>query len=269
MLWAILCAGVLGILAAGAFLFPSIQEYLGARVIGPTGGRISVRQGEVISLHLPATNAPSVKVELCQEGVVPEKCMVLVNKTAVKKVDVGISVKAPIGKAIIKVTERSATGAVTANILMKRALLIVKAKPTPIATAQSSESSGGSSGGGGSGGEAASQTQVQRPIITQLCFGGQGYASLDFKPVNGVHTVEYRSVGNSAWDTPSALNIIYRPNDGSYLIALTGVHADASYEFRFTEQPDVGYRFSTGSQPSPTYPNPCYGRVLSYEQVTL
>lgn len=124
-------AGLLGILAAGAFLFPSIQEYLGARVIGVAGERIAVRQGEVISLQLPSTIAPFVKIELCQEGVTPEQCMVLVNKTAAKNVDVGISVEAPLGNAEIKVIERSSTGDLTGNVLMSRALLVTEMDPMP------------------------------------------------------------------------------------------------------------------------------------------
>lgn len=264
-------ACVLGVIIFAA----TYGDYLGARIIGAKGGRISVRQGEVVSLQLPKTSAPSVKIELCQENIKPEKCRLLVNKTSKKVLDATIPLSATLGKATIKVTERNNKGAITNNVLMRRPVLVVKAKPTPAPTTNLSSSSN-SSGGGSSGSEGSSsegavvqQEEIQRPNITSLCFGGQGYVSLEFKAVKNVRTVEYREVGNSSWDRPVADNVIYHWQDNSYLVALTGVYADTTYEFRFSEQPDVAYRFSTGSQPSPTYPNACYARVLSYEKISL
>ncbi len=155
-----------GCIVAVIILAVTFQDYLGARVIGAKGGRVSVRQGEVVSLQLPKTSAPSVKIELCQEGIKPAKCVLLINKTSEKKLDITIPSLAILGKANIKVTERNVKGAVTKKILMRRSLLVTKIKPTPAPTSQvvSNSSSGGGSEGSG---RAMTSEEIQKyyPIV--------------------------------------------------------------------------------------------------------
>lgn len=187
------------VLIAVIALVTLFQEQLGASVIGAKGGRISVRQGSPFTLKLPVTAAPSVKVELCQEGKIPEKCALVAAKVSPKMPKVTIPRNAALGKATIKVTERAANGAVTQNTLMRRAVLVAKVKPTPEPQQESSGGGGGGNGGGGSN-EGANNPPAATPIpyeLSSACYGLDQKVHLSWKP--RMNFVRYRKVGESEW----------------------------------------------------------------------
>lgn len=176
------------------------QDYLGARVLSVKGGRASVRQGEVVSLQLPKTTVAFVKIELCQEGKTPEKCVLILSKAPVKTQNITIPKNAVLGRAVIKATERNAKGAVTTNVLMRRAVQVVKAKPTP-APKEESGGGGGSGSSGGGGGGSDSGPQPSEPVvsynITHLCYEGDQTLHASWKPAKNF--LRFRKSGESAW----------------------------------------------------------------------
>lgn len=194
------CVCILVVIAFAA----TYSDYLGARIVGTKGARVSVSQGEIISLQLPKTLAPFVKIELCQEGKTPEQCMSLINKTSEKTLTITIPVSAALGKATIKVTERTAKGVITKNILMRRPILITKAKPTPV-PAKNSTSSSNSSGGSSSGSEGSSSesssSQSNIPAtnyeLTHLCYESDQTVHISWKPPKNI--VRFRKSGESTW----------------------------------------------------------------------
>lgn len=126
----LLIAGIVGISILGLCVV-MFQQYLPTTVIGAKGGRASIRQGDSFSLKLPATTAPSVKIELCSEGTTLGKCTTLLARASFKTPTMTIPRTAPLGKAVIKVTERNAQGKITTKILMKKAILVAQAKQKP------------------------------------------------------------------------------------------------------------------------------------------
>ncbi len=189
-----------GCIVAVLILAGIFQDYIGARVLNLKGGRASVSQGEVFSLQFPKTTAAFVKIELCQEGKTPEKCALIASKVPAKTQNITIPKNAVLGKATIKVTERTAKGVVTTNVLMRRAVLVVKAKPKPVVKEESGGGGGGSSGGGGgSGGGSNNQpsTQATNYELTQVCYEMDQSAQISWKPP--VNVLRFRKFGESTW----------------------------------------------------------------------
>lgn len=145
VLWSVI--GVVGVtfIAVIAVYF---QNYLATRVIGPSGVRVAIRQGQTVTVQINTSSAPSVKVELCQENSKPEKCQTLAARATGKQIAVRIPATYPIGKAIIKVVERDRVGNITGRVQYRRAVLVAKG----LSPTQSSATSGGSGGESSSGG---------------------------------------------------------------------------------------------------------------------
>lgn len=129
------------------------QGYLTTRVLGPKGGRVAVRQGEILSVqYKTSTTIPAVKVELCQENAKPEKCQALSAKATGAKINISIPAKFPLGKAFLKVTNRDKAGKITKNVQYRRPVLVVKGVQAAAPATQESSGGGGGGGGGSSGG---------------------------------------------------------------------------------------------------------------------
>ncbi len=102
-------------------------KVLGISTIAIKGDRPSIAQGVAASLQLPASSAPSVKIELCTEGKI-SKCTLIASKASVKTPKITIPSTASVGKAFIKVTARDKKGMVTKTIILKRPVTITKGK---------------------------------------------------------------------------------------------------------------------------------------------
>lgn len=122
--------GSIGALIVLLLVAVYFQDYLASRAIGPTGPRIAVKQGEAITANINTSSAPSVKVEICQERVQPARCATLAAKATGKEVVAKIPTNFPLGRALIKVTERDHTGRLTHRTQYQRPVMVVAGSAT-------------------------------------------------------------------------------------------------------------------------------------------
>ncbi|MBI4022238.1 MAG: hypothetical protein HY372_02680, partial [Candidatus Andersenbacteria bacterium] len=200
------------------------QGYVTTRVIGPKGGRIQVKQGETVTVLLGLPAGSAVKVELCQEGVRPERCRTLAGKVSGKQAVVRIPVSYPIGRALLKAMARDKLGRLTGKVLWRRAVLVTRAAPANKAATQNMEESSGGGGGGGAGGDSgggggsggdagagsgggtgggSAEPTVNYELVSICYEGADDSLHIRYKPKTGVN-IRYRVVGESIWSYPGS-----------------------------------------------------------------
>lgn len=257
-----------------AFYF---QDYLTTRVIGPTGGRISVRQGQKVNVKISTAKAPSVKVELCQENLQPPKCQVLASQATGTEAKVTIPASFPLGKALLQIVERDRAGKITSTVQYRRPVVIVKGLATAVTPKDNSSQSGGSGGGAGSGGggsDSGGSGSVTTPspitlTALRVCIDPTPFSIyVEWSPVNSI--VAYRPLGQSRWHHPLASTYddidgrrsVFLPTDDSYNWS-PGYRTEPNIDMEIQFDPDASYtgqpkpnssetyRFNTGPAPVP------------------
>lgn len=215
------------------------QAYLATRVIGPVGGRLGVKQGQVATVQLRSAARQSAKIELCRESVRPEQCRTLASKVSGKQAVVRVPVNYPIGKALLKVMNRDRAGRLTSQVQYRRAVLVVRGtaalkKAAPVAEESAGGGDGGGGGGsgdgggggsGGGGGDAGSGSSgggtgggVTEPAVNyellSVCFeGADDSVHIRWRPKGAI--MRFRLVGDSSWQ---------------YIGSSTGKYSTGGYE---------------------------------------
>lgn len=176
--------GVLGLVAI-LLVIVNNADLLGVRILKKSNTRITVSQGERVTLQITAL--PSArKIEICSQPKVSltgknstQTCKPLVNVFPAKqtKVNVVIPANFPVGRAFIQSRVRGKNNVLVNMPPVKENInvLVKKAVVAPPVSQESSGgggsgggNSGGSSGGGGGGSDSGSNSQANNsPSLTQ------------------------------------------------------------------------------------------------------
>ncbi len=140
----------LAVVALLGLTLNAYQDLMSIKVAIPKVSKIkSVSQGGTVAVTFKISkDIPAVKIEICRDSNKTTQCKSLADKVIKSAATVRIPADYPLGKAVIKVTNRDTKNKPTNIVQSQMAVTITKATPT----SEPESGGGGSGGGGGNGG---------------------------------------------------------------------------------------------------------------------